>query len=73
MHIATVGIGARLARKTSLDLVVHRYRQDVRHRCLRDSDIDDRPNGIDKDLGWEVDVIFGDRRFERWDFEVVGA
>jgi len=73
LGILTAGIGARVAERTSLDLVVHHYLQDVAQPFLVDSDLDERPNGIDPEIGWEVDLVFGCRRWERVDLEIVGA
>ena len=71
LHIATLGLGYRITRKSSLDLVGHYYRQDEPARRLIDSDLDERANGVDRELGWEVDAILGWRPERAWDFEVV--
>lgn len=71
MHIATVGLGFRFAPRGSVDLVGHYYRQDEAVRRILDSDIDQKPNGIDRELGWEVDLIIGWRPVRSWDFEFV--
>jgi hypothetical protein len=73
LGILTVGAGIDLPRKTSLDLVFHQYTQDVAQPFLLDSDLDDKPNGTDPDLGFELDLVFGTRRFAHWDVEVVGS
>ena len=73
LHIATVGLGARVGRKTSVDLVYHHYRQDEAAPRWIDSDLDRRPNGIDRAIGHEVDLIVGSRRWDAWDLELVGA
>jgi alginate production protein len=72
LHVATLGIGARVARRASLDLVGHYYRQDEASEFLV-SEIDEEPDGEDRDLGWEVDLVYGDRRWEVWDLELVGG
>jgi len=71
MHIGTLGIGFRFTPKGSVDLVGHYYRQDKAFRKIIDSDIDQKPNGIDRELGWEIDMIVGWRPVRSWDFEVV--
>lgn len=71
MHIGTLGIGFRFTPKGSIDLVGHYYRQDKAVRKILDSDIDQKPNGIDRELGWEVDAIIGWRPVRSWDFELV--
>jgi len=71
MHIGTLGIGYRFTKKGSIDLVGHYYRQDKAIRKILDSDIDQKPNGIDRELGWELDAIVGWRPVRAWDFEFV--
>ena len=71
MHIGTLGLGYRFTPKSSIDLVGHYYRQDKAVRKIIDSDIDQRPNGIDRELGWEIDAVVGWRPVRSWDFELV--
>ena len=73
LEIFTAGAGFRFKRKISVDLVGHYYEQNQLSRRLIDSDIDKRPNGRDRELGWEVDFILGWRTNRNWDFEVIGA
>ncbi len=73
LNIFTLGLGLQLAPRTSLDLVYHYYLQDHALDTLFDSEIDQDPNGIDEELGWELDLIFGSRRWDHWDLEIVGA
>ncbi len=71
MHIGTLGLGYRFAARGSIDLVGHYYRQDKAARKIIDSDLDQRPDGISRDLGWEIDAIIGWRPVRAWDFELV--
>ena len=71
LHIGTLGLGFRFGRRGSVDLVAHYYRQDVAIRKILDSDIDQKPDGINRELGWEVDAIVGWRPVRAWDFEFV--
>ncbi|MCP3915347.1 MAG: hypothetical protein GY711_07310 [bacterium] len=71
LEILTFGIGTRIGRRRSLDLVAHRYRQDEPAPFLLDTDLERNPDGVHRDLGWGFDLIYGDRSFESWDFEVV--
>ncbi len=71
MHIGTLGIGFRASSEISFDLVGHYYRQDKAVRRIIDSDIDQKPNGIDHELGLEIDAIVGWRPVRAWDFELV--
>lgn len=71
MHIGTMGVGFLFTPRGSVDLVAHYYRQDKAIRKIIDSDIDQKPDGINRELGWEVDLIIGWRPVPSWDFEVV--
>lgn len=78
LGIFTLGLGARVAERTSLDLVFHSYTQDeakAEYSPLpgREANVRQSPNGTDADLGLEADLIFGFRRLENWDIEIVGA
>jgi alginate production protein len=73
LRILTAGLGYRFPRRISIDLVGHQYRQDQLSRRWIGSDIDKRPNGRDKDLGWELDFILGWRTHPSWDMEIVAA
>jgi len=71
MHIGTLGLGYLFTPSASIDLVGHYYRQDRAVRKIINSDIDQKPNGIDRELGWEIDAIVGWRPVHSWDFEFV--
>jgi len=71
MSILTAGVGARLTRKTSLDLVAHSYRQVEAAATVRDSNLDTQPDGTSADLGWGVDLILGSREYDPWELEAV--
>jgi alginate production protein len=73
LKVMTVGAGFRFPSKVSLDLVGHYYRQDRLSRRWSESDIDKRPNGLDRELGWELDFVLGWRTHPSWDVEVIGA
>jgi len=71
LHVGTLGVGFRFAPRGSIDLVGHYYRQDKAVRRILDSDIDQKPDGIERELGWEIDGIIGWRPVRAWDFEFV--
>ncbi|MFT5732450.1 MAG: hypothetical protein ACJAZN_001805 [Planctomycetota bacterium] len=71
MRISTLGVGRRFGRRESIDLVFHKYDQDFAQPFLVDADIREDPSGLDRDLGWEVDLVFGSRSLERANFELV--
>jgi len=78
LGISTLGVGARIAERTSLDLVFHTYTQDEPANLFSprpgiEANLDQQPNGLNADLGWELDAIFGYRRFKSLDVEIVGA
>ena len=78
LGILTLGAGTRLGDKTSLDLVWHSYTQDEARDEFsplpaRGANLKRQPNGTDADLGWELDLIFGYRKYKTWDLEIVGA
>ena len=73
LRISTVGFGFEIARRTTLELIAHHYRQDVASRRLTNTDLERRPNGVDPDLGWELDAVLSLRSFRKIDVELVGA
>jgi len=78
MGIFTLGLGRRFGQRISLDAVFHTYTQDAALDFFSpqpniDANLNRRPNGIDAELGRELDLIFGYRQYRSWDLEVVGA
>jgi len=71
LHIGTLGIGYLFTERGSIDLVGHYYRQNKAARRIINSDLEQRANGIDRELGWEIDAIVGWRPVRAWDFEFV--
>lgn len=71
LGVFTLGVGARLGRKNSFDVVWHSYQQDVAADYLRDTSIDMGPDGLSKDIGSGLDFVFGSKAFDGWDFELV--
>ncbi len=73
MSILTFGVGARVTRKTSLDLVAHKYDQVTAAPVLSGASNlrNVQPNGNSRDLGWGVDLILGSREWNPWDIEVI--
>ena len=59
LHIYTAGIGYRFSRTASIDLVYHHYQQDQALDKLRSSDLDTDPDGENKEIGSELDVVLG--------------
>jgi len=73
LAILTAGVGWRLAPRTSLDLVYHSFSQNQASTVLFDTDLDLAPDGLDENLGWELDAILGWRELSSWDLELVGG
>ncbi|HKB15427.1 MAG TPA: alginate export family protein [Planctomycetota bacterium] len=81
LSVATAGLGFRLGRRTSLDLVAHRYTQPRPAPFLRDMNPDGDllpvsqrvadPDGVHHEIGWEGDAILGWREIRNLDVEVV--
>ncbi len=59
MSIITAGTGINPTEETSIDIVYHYYIQTKALDELRDSNLDVEPNGLDKSLGSEIDLILG--------------
>lgn len=61
MFIYTLGIGLRPTKNSSLDLVYHKYLQHRADDDIRSSNLSIDPNGLSRDLGDELDLVFGYR------------
>lgn len=64
LAISTVGVGIRPNAQSSIDLVLHRYRQHKAADFIRDSSLDADPSGLDRSLGRELDLVLGFRKRE---------
>lgn len=69
MSIFTAALGVKPTRKSSIDLVYHYFRQDKAVDEIRDTDIEADPDGINKNLGQEIDLIIGSRDFKNLSLE----
>lgn len=59
LQIVSAGFGIRPTRKTSIDLVLHAYRQVEAGADVGDWEIKEDPEGLDDDIGTEVDLVAG--------------
>jgi len=59
LRIQTLGAGLRPARPLSLNLLFHRYFQDVLSTRIKHAELDADPSGLDPYLGSEWDLILG--------------
>ncbi len=73
LQVLTAGVGKRFGSRSSLDLVYHRYRQAEAFDRQVNTNLDMRPNGKDRDLGWGLDMIWGSRAWDPWSVEVTGG
>ena len=73
ISIATLGLGIRPTKKSSIDIVYHIYQQDVAVDRLTGTDIDRDPKGISKELGRELDIIFGSKELKNVYMEAILA
>lgn len=71
LSVLTLGVGTRITRDSSVDLVWHGFDQDTAAAFLRRSDLDAEPDGVHTHLGQEVDLILGLRDWNGSDFEFV--
>lgn len=60
-YITTMGLGERLNKNFSIDMVFHTYAQVVASTDLGDTRIKATPTGLEPDLGSEMDIIAGYR------------
>ena len=73
ISITTLGFGLRPTKKSSIDIVYHIYQQDEAVDRLTGTNIDRDPQGIDTDLGTELDIIFGSKELKNVYMEAILA
>lgn len=73
LAILTLGAGIRPTARSSVDLVYHHYLQPRLSDELRDVAIDADPEGRNRRLGDEIDLVVGIREFGNVDIELVGG
>jgi alginate production protein len=71
LNILTAGIGFRPKKKVSVDLIYHHYEQDVALDELRDSSLNEDPNGLDTDIGSEWDLVAGFTSHKNFQTELI--
>ncbi len=72
LGIFTAGLGALVAERTSVDLVYHDYLQDDA-QPVRLGSVSPAATGLEADVGAELDLVFGYRRWQNWDLELIAA
>jgi alginate export protein/uncharacterized protein DUF5666 len=73
LRIQTLGAGLRPARPLSLDLLFHRYRQDVPAPRLENAELDADPSGLDPHLGSEWDLVVGYEPSKDFELRLTGG
>lgn len=71
MMILTAGVGMRPTQNLSVDLNYHHFQQVKASNKLRDTDVDDKPNAVDRNLGSELDLVVGLRKWRNMTLEGV--
>ena len=73
LGIFTSAFGIRLLKNSSIEFVYHKYDQVEAFDKLRDVNINLSPNGTDRDIGQEVNVIANFREWKNLELGVEGA
>jgi alginate production protein len=63
LRIATIGVGMRFFDNSSVELLQHRYRQQVASTQLAGSRLSEDPEGTNRDIGREIDLFFAMREW----------
>ena len=71
--IGTVALGVPVGKHGWVETIWHRYRQPVAANSISGSHLNRNPNGIDKRLGDELDVVMSYRPPSGWVFELTGG
>ena len=73
LQVTTLSVGRRLWSGSSIELAYHSYRQLTASTELRDSRIEADPTGLARQLGQELDLVFGLEESVHLEVELVGA
>lgn len=71
IQVWTIGAGLRPLERTSVDLIFHKYIQNEAAPFIGKSRIRLTPQGMKKDMGWEMDLVFGLEYFSPVETEIV--
>jgi len=69
MVITTLGFGVRPSNNSSVDLVWHKYLQQDASSQVGDTGLSGDPNGLSRDLGQGLDLVFGMEAESGWTYE----
>ncbi len=73
LRIFTAAVGIPILNNSSIELIYHNYRQVAKADFLREIDIDADPNGRKKDIGDELDLIFGVKEWKHVELEFISS
>lgn len=73
LSVTTLALGVPFFNRSSVELVHHRYRQVRAADFMRDISVDDGLTGKSRNIGSEIDLVFGFRDLARWDFSLVAS
>ncbi|MEZ5977242.1 MAG: alginate export family protein [Planctomycetota bacterium] len=73
LRVATLALSWWFEEHSTLALVWHDFAQVEAATFLRDTDLDADPNGLDRHLGSELDLVLGTRAFEDFDVEIAAG
>jgi alginate production protein len=73
LGIFTSSFGIRLLKNSSIEFVYHKYDQVEAFNKLRNANINVNPNGLNRDIGQEFNVIANFREWKRLELGIEGA
>jgi alginate production protein len=71
--ISTLAVGIPVTKHGWVETIWHDYKQDYADNRISGANINNNPNGNNKHLGQEIDVIMSYRPDSPWEFELTGG
>ena len=73
LAIGTVALGWPLLEDSSIEIILHRYRQAIPSDEIRDTQLDIDPAGLSDDIGWEANIVVGLEEWRHLELELIAA
>jgi alginate production protein len=73
LNIFTTALGVRVLKNSSIELVYHKYDQVEAVDKIRNNNINQSPNGSNRDIGHEIDLVTNFREWKRLELELTGS
>lgn len=73
LGVATVGVGLRLEKRTTLTLVAHQYTLDHAEDALYGANLRAATDGVHPEIGREYDLVLGTKRWSSWQLELIAG